>query len=72
MENDSFANYLKIKDSQNISEGVINELVKDEKIIILLQLDPRLPQDLYALARQRKEVFCSFKKHSNTRTNGDC
>ena len=31
MENDSFANHLKIKGSQNILEGVIDELVKDEK-----------------------------------------
>ena len=57
MENDSFANHLKIKGSQNILEGVINELVKDEKDYRSFTIDPRLPQDLYAPVHLRRNFL---------------
>ena len=57
MEKDSFANHLKNKDSQNILEGVINELVRMKMIIFLLQLDPKLLQNLYVIVHLRRNFL---------------
>ena len=57
MEKDSFAELLKNKDSQNVLEVVINELVRHENDYLSYTIGSKITPNLYVIVHLRRNFL---------------